>query len=57
MTLCRAGTREPISQLALHRAGRSAEAVTIYHQRRVWLSSQLGVDPAPASKRLHSPGG
>lgn len=41
------------AMLALHRAGRSAEAVNVYHQRRVWLSSELGVDPAPALKRLH----
>lgn len=39
--------------LALHRAGRSAEAVSIFHQRRVWLSTELGVDPAPVVKQLH----
>jgi len=39
--------------LALHRAGRSAEAVSVYHQRRVWLSTELGVDPAPALQHLH----
>ncbi|MFY1632815.1 AfsR/SARP family transcriptional regulator [Solwaraspora sp. WMMB335] len=39
--------------LALHRAGRSAEAVSVYHQRRVWLSTELGVDPAPALQNLH----
>ncbi|MFV2084497.1 AfsR/SARP family transcriptional regulator [Micromonospora sp. LOL_021] len=39
--------------LALHRAGRSAEAVRVYHQRRVWLSTELGVDPAPALQQLH----
>ncbi|MEV7230811.1 MULTISPECIES: BTAD domain-containing putative transcriptional regulator [Polymorphospora] len=39
--------------LALHRAGRSAEAASVYHKRRVWLSTELGVDPAPELKRLH----
>ncbi|SCL14786.1 DNA-binding transcriptional activator of the SARP family [Micromonospora nigra] len=41
------------AMLALHRAGRSAEAIGVYHQRRVWLASELGVDPAPALRHLH----
>lgn len=39
--------------VALHRAGRSAEAITIYRQRRVWLRSEFGVDPAPSLQQLH----
>lgn len=39
--------------VALHRAGRNAEAVAIYRQRRVWLRSELGVDPAPSLRQLH----
>ncbi|WFE27836.1 AfsR/SARP family transcriptional regulator [Solwaraspora sp. WMMD791] len=41
------------AMLALHQSGRSAEAVSVYHQRRVWLSTELGVDPAPALQQLH----
>jgi DNA-binding SARP family transcriptional activator len=41
------------AMLALHRAGRSADATGVYHQRRVWLSTELGVAPAPALTRLH----
>lgn len=39
--------------LALHRAGRSVDAVSVYHQRRVWLSTEFGIDLAPALKQLH----
>jgi DNA-binding SARP family transcriptional activator len=39
--------------VALHRAGRSTEAVAIYRQRRVWLRSEFGVDPAPSLQQLH----
>jgi DNA-binding SARP family transcriptional activator len=39
--------------MALHRAGRSAEAVAVYNQRRVWLRSEFGVDPAPSLQQLH----
>jgi DNA-binding SARP family transcriptional activator len=39
--------------VALHRSGRSAEAATVYHQRRVWLRSEFGVDPAPSLQQLH----
>jgi DNA-binding SARP family transcriptional activator len=41
------------AMLALHRAGRSAEAVSVHHQRRIWLSAELGVDLAPALRQLH----
>jgi len=39
--------------VALHRAGRSAEAVAVYRQRRAWLRSEFGVDPAPSLQQLH----
>jgi DNA-binding SARP family transcriptional activator len=39
--------------VALHRTGRSAEAVAVYHQRRGWLRSEFGVDPAPSLQHLH----
>lgn len=39
--------------VALHRAGRSAEAVAVYRQRRVWLRTEFGVDPAPSLQQLH----
>jgi DNA-binding SARP family transcriptional activator len=39
--------------VALHRAGRSTEAVAVYHQRRVWLRCEFGVDPAPSLQQLH----
>jgi DNA-binding SARP family transcriptional activator len=39
--------------LALHRTGRTAEAVAVYHQRSVWLRGEYGVDPAPSLQQLH----
>jgi DNA-binding SARP family transcriptional activator len=39
--------------VALHRAGRSAEAIAVYRQRREWLRSEFGVDPAPPLQQLH----
>lgn len=39
--------------VALHRAGRSAEAFSVYRQRREWLRSEFGVDPAPSLQQLH----
>ena len=39
--------------VALHRAGRSAEAIAVYRQRREWLRSEFGVDPAPSLQQLH----
>lgn len=39
--------------VALHRAGRSAEAVAVYRQRRAWLRTEFGVDPAPSLQQLH----
>lgn len=41
------------AMLALYRSGRSAEAVGVYHERRTWLSAELGADLAPALNRLH----
>lgn len=37
---------------ALHRTGRSAEAVAVYRERSTWLRSEFGVDPAPALQQL-----
>lgn len=39
--------------LCLCRAGRQAEALTVYDTLRRLLSDQLGVDPAPALRELH----
>jgi len=39
--------------VALHRAGRSAEALDVYRQRLVWLCSEFGIDPAPSLQQLH----
>jgi DNA-binding SARP family transcriptional activator len=39
--------------IALHRTGRSAEAVAVYLQRRTWLRSEFGIDPAPPLQQLH----
>ncbi|GIJ70483.1 AfsR/SARP family transcriptional regulator [Virgisporangium ochraceum] len=38
--------------LALYRAGRQAEALEVYHSGRVHLRDALGIDPAPALRRL-----
>lgn len=49
-------TRDRLSaalMVALHRTGRSAEAVAVYNQRRGWLRSEFGVDPAPSLQHLH----
>ncbi|RFS83485.1 hypothetical protein D0T12_20800 [Actinomadura spongiicola] len=39
--------------LALHRAGRRAEALQVFHDIRVALSEELGLDPADQLRRLH----
>ncbi len=49
-------TRERLAEqamLALYRAGRQAEALQAYEQRRRWLRNELGTDPDAASQRLH----
>jgi predicted ATPase/DNA-binding SARP family transcriptional activator len=38
--------------LALHRSGRSAEALRVYAQGRELLVEELGIDPGPALQRL-----
>ncbi|MYV56122.1 BTAD domain-containing putative transcriptional regulator [Streptomyces sp. SID3212] len=38
---------------ALHRSGRSAEAVARYDRTRRLLSEELGVDPSPATQELY----
>ncbi|GAB2702375.1 AfsR/SARP family transcriptional regulator [Kitasatospora kifunensis] len=45
------GLREPVAALlirCLHQAGRTADALTAYHQARERLDSQLGITPGPA---------
>jgi DNA-binding SARP family transcriptional activator len=48
--------RERLSQLAMHtfyRQGRQAEALAIYRQLRVRLTTELGIEPSPELQRLH----
>jgi DNA-binding SARP family transcriptional activator len=40
--------------LALYRAGRQAEALEIYQEGRQALVGELGIEPSPALKQLHS---
>ncbi len=46
---------------ALHRAGRSAEALAVYHELATRLADEMGIDPSPELRRLHevvaAPGG
>ncbi|MEU3567623.1 AfsR/SARP family transcriptional regulator, partial [Kitasatospora sp. NPDC036755] len=47
----RDGLREELVALlmrCLHQAGRSAQALTVYHQARVRLDEELGIRPGPA---------
>ena len=39
--------------LALHRAGRQAEALTVYREGRDVLADELGLEPSPELTRLH----
>ncbi|GGO96386.1 AfsR/SARP family transcriptional regulator [Wenjunlia tyrosinilytica] len=39
--------------LALHRCGRTAEALECYKSTRQRLAEELGIDPGPSLKRLH----
>ncbi|GGP97529.1 AfsR/SARP family transcriptional regulator [Streptomyces roseolilacinus] len=39
--------------LALHRCGRSADALTQYETTRVTLAEELGIDPGPALRKLY----
>ncbi|GAA4908571.1 DNA-binding SARP family transcriptional activator [Stackebrandtia albiflava] len=40
--------------LALHRAGRTPEALTVYSDAAGRLADQLGIDPAPSLRDLHT---
>ena len=49
-------TRERLIELhmvALHRAGRTAEALGVFAQARAHLADDLGLDPGPQLTRLH----
>jgi DNA-binding SARP family transcriptional activator/tetratricopeptide (TPR) repeat protein len=49
-------TRERVAELhmtALHRAGRTAEALGVYQRVRTHLVEQLGIEPGVALARLH----
>lgn len=39
--------------LALHRSGRTAEAIEVYHRHQRWLGSELGVDPGRPLQEVH----
>ncbi|WP_335986114.1 AfsR/SARP family transcriptional regulator [Glycomyces sp. MUSA5-2] len=42
-----------LRMLALHRAGRRAEALQVYREARAALGGELGIDPGPLLQRLH----
>jgi DNA-binding SARP family transcriptional activator/tetratricopeptide (TPR) repeat protein len=50
-------TRQRLTELhmhALHRAGRTADALDIYQATRLRLADTLGIDPDPALRHLHT---
>ncbi|MFF3350356.1 BTAD domain-containing putative transcriptional regulator [Streptomyces sp. NPDC002779] len=40
--------------VALHRAGRTADALSVYHRLRRVLDDELGIEPSPRLRRLHT---
>jgi DNA-binding SARP family transcriptional activator/predicted ATPase len=42
-----------LAMTALHRSGRTAEALQCFDRSRRWLASELGVDPSANLRRLH----
>jgi DNA-binding SARP family transcriptional activator len=48
--------RERLSELlmiALYRQGRQAEAISIFHTTRRWLSEELGSEPSHSLRSMH----
>ncbi len=39
--------------LALHGAGRTADALAAYQQARTWVQTELGLEPGPSLRQLH----
>jgi DNA-binding SARP family transcriptional activator/tetratricopeptide (TPR) repeat protein len=58
--LARLSSEQPVRErtvelhmLALHRDGRTAEALDVYQRARTRLADELGLDPSPALQGLH----
>jgi DNA-binding SARP family transcriptional activator/tetratricopeptide (TPR) repeat protein len=42
-----------LHMLALHRTGRTADAIAVYTRTRTRLAEEIGLDPGPALQRVH----